>query len=454
MRGIVFNAPRDVSVEDVPDPAILEPGDALVRVTKAGICGSDMHIYNHGDAFGFDPGCRLGHEFVGVVEEVGADVQRVRPGQKVASPFWISCGECHFCRRGLQTSCVHGGAYGFQPFWPGGGDVQGGQSQWVRVPMADGTLEPVPDALADDEHDARVLPMTDVFTTAYHAVVGADIAEGDTVLVVGDGAVGLLACHAARLFNPAAIVLAGHHDDRLEVGRRLGATHAVNTSAGDDLSDVLGDLTDGFGPQAVIDAVSSPESMRSSVERVQGGRDGELGGDGGVPRCPGAPLGRLFPAQPHDPRRRRPREAIPPGAVAAAGGRPDRPVPRPDAGPGDGRCRGRLCPDGRPPRGHREGLHVAERLSGSDSPAVKPGRSRNPGPAVAGRRSFAAPHRVKLRISQNSPRCRPSGSRPSAVAAATIDAGGCTYTRKAWRRIRSTRFTPPTARRVSHPARG
>ena len=126
MRGIVFNAPGDVSVETVPDPTIVEPGDAIVRVTKAGICGSDMHIYNHGDAFGFSPGCRLGHEFVGVVEEVGGDVVNVRAGEKVASPFWISCGECHFCRRGLQTSCVRGGAYGFQPFWPGGGDVQGG----------------------------------------------------------------------------------------------------------------------------------------------------------------------------------------------------------------------------------------------------------------------------------------------------------------------------------------
>jgi threonine dehydrogenase-like Zn-dependent dehydrogenase len=272
MRGIVFNAPHDVSVEDVPDPAILEPGDAIVRVTKAGICGSDMHIYNHGDAFGFDPGCRLGHEFVGVVEEVGADVRSVAPGMKVASPFWISCGECHFCRSGLPTSCVRGGAYGFQPFWPGGGDVQGGQSQWVRVPMADGTLVPVPERLADDAHDLRVLPMTDVFTTAYHAVTGADIDDGDTVLVVGDGAVGLLACHAARLFDPSAIVLAGHHDDRLDVGRRLGATHAVNTSSGDEgLADVLGELTGGFGPQAVIDAVSSSESMRSCVERVQPG---------------------------------------------------------------------------------------------------------------------------------------------------------------------------------------
>lgn len=271
MRGIVFNAPKDVSVETVPDPTILEPGDAIVRVTKAGICGSDMHIYNHGDAFGFSPGCRLGHEFVGVVEAVGGDVANVRVGQKVAAPFWISCGECYFCRRGLQTSCTRGGCYGFQAFWTGGGDVQGGQSQYVRVPMADGTLELVPESLADDANDARVLPMTDVFTTAYHAVTGADISEGDTVLVIGDGAVGLLACHAARLFNPAAIVLAGHHDDRLEVGRRLGATHTVNTSANGGLEEAVGGLTDGHGPHAVVDAISSTASMKLATETVQAG---------------------------------------------------------------------------------------------------------------------------------------------------------------------------------------
>jgi threonine dehydrogenase-like Zn-dependent dehydrogenase len=271
MRGIVFNGPKDVSVATVPDPTIVEPSDVIVKVTKAGICGSDMHIYNHGDAFGFSPGCRLGHEFVGVVEEVGRDVANVRAGQKVASPFWISCGECYFCRRGLQTSCVSGGCFGFQAFWPGGGEVQGGQSQYVRVPMADGTLEPVPESLADDANDARVLPMVDVFTTAYHAVTGADISEGDTVLVVGDGAVGLLACHAARLFNPAAIVLAGHHDDRLEVGRRLGATHTVNTSANGGLEEVLGGLTDGHGPHVVVDAISSNQSMKSSTEMVQPG---------------------------------------------------------------------------------------------------------------------------------------------------------------------------------------
>ncbi len=271
MRGIVFNAPGDVSVETVPDASILEPGDAIVRVTKAGICGSDMHIYNHGDAFGFSPGCRLGHEFVGVVEEVGSEVTRVRPGQKVASPFWISCGECHFCGKGLYTSCVKGGAYGFQPFWPGGGEVQGGQSEYVRVPMAQGTLEPVPEALAGDEHDSNTMLLTDVYTTAHHAARGAEIDPGDVVLVVGDGAVGLLACHAARLREPKAIVLLGHHDDRLAVGSTLGATHVVNTKNGADPAELIAELTEGHGPEAVIDAISSADSMKFSTGTVQPG---------------------------------------------------------------------------------------------------------------------------------------------------------------------------------------
>jgi alcohol dehydrogenase len=271
MRGIVFNAPRDVRVESVDDPAILEPTDALVRVTKAGICGSDMHIYNHGDAFGISPGCRLGHEFVGVVEAVGAEVRTVRAGQKVASPFWISCGGCRFCDQRLFTSCVAGGAFGYQPFWPGGGEVQGAQSQYVRVPMADGTLEAVPESLAHDSQDLRVLPLTDVFATAYHAVVGAEVEEGDTVLVIGDGAVGLLACHAAQLRAPKAVVLAGHHEDRLAVGRRLGATHAVNTRADDDLGAVLAGLTEGAGPEAVVDAVASADSMSVAANALQPG---------------------------------------------------------------------------------------------------------------------------------------------------------------------------------------
>lgn len=271
MRGIVFRAAHDVAVDNVPDPRIEESTDAIVRVTRAGICGSDMHIYNHGEAFGFHPGCRLGHEFVGVVEEVGDAVRRVRPGQKVASPFWISCGECHHGLKGLFTSCLRGGAYGFAPFWPGGGEVQGGQSQFVRVPFADGTLEPVPESLAGDADDPRVLPLVDVYTTAHHAVTGAELREGQTVLVIGDGAVGLLACHAARLANPAEIVLLGHHDDRLALGRRLGATRTINTAGRDDAADAVREAAGDLGPDAVIDAVSSASSMRFATEVVQAG---------------------------------------------------------------------------------------------------------------------------------------------------------------------------------------
>ncbi|MEZ5081151.1 MAG: alcohol dehydrogenase catalytic domain-containing protein [Thermoleophilia bacterium] len=271
MRGLVFNAPGDVAVTDVPDPGIVNPGDAVVRVTKAGICGSDMHIYNHGDAFGFDAGCRLGHEFVGVVEAVGPDVTSVRPGDRIVAPFWLSCGECHFCKKGLPTSCISGGCFGFQAFWGFGGAVEGGQSEFVRVPMADGTLVKVPDELADvDDH--VLLPLVDVFTTAYHAARGSGVGPGQTALVVGDGAVGLLACQAARLLGAERVVLAGHHDDRLAIGTRLGATHSVNTKPGNErLGELLGDLTGSYGPDVVIDAISSADSLAYAANTVQPG---------------------------------------------------------------------------------------------------------------------------------------------------------------------------------------
>jgi threonine dehydrogenase-like Zn-dependent dehydrogenase len=271
MRGIVWNGVRDVRVETVPDPTIVAPTDAIVRVTKASICGTDLHAYNHGDAFGFAPGSRLGHEFVGVIEDVGHDVRGVKPGDKVVSPFWISCGQCHFCQDELYSSCTTGGVYGFgEQFWPADGPVQGGQSEYVRVPMADGTLELIPESLAADANDLRVLPLSDVFSTGYHAVVGAELRAGDTVLVIGDGAVGLLAAHAARLFEPAAIVLAGHHDDRLAIGEVLGATHTLNSNEV-DVAAFVRELTDGLGPAAVLDCVSTPQSMRSAAEIVRPG---------------------------------------------------------------------------------------------------------------------------------------------------------------------------------------
>lgn len=271
MRGIVYKADRDMQVETVPDAAIEDPKDAVIRVTKAAICGSDLHIYNHGEAFGFCDGNRCGHEFVGVVEEVGAEVSGLSVGDKVLSPFWISCGACHFCAKGLHTSCVNGGPYGFAPFWAHGGEIQGGQSEYVRVPHATGTLDVIPESLADEAGDLKTLPMTDVFGTGYHAAVCGDIQPGDTVYVIGDGAVGLSAAHAATLFEPENIVVAGHHDDRLAIAETMGATHTINTSR-DDAAELLAGLTDGRGPQAVLATISSPETMAFAAEQIEPGK--------------------------------------------------------------------------------------------------------------------------------------------------------------------------------------
>ncbi len=277
MQGIVYRADGEMQVESVPDPEILEPTDAIVRVTKASICGSDLHIYNHGEAFGFEPGCRVGHEFVGDVAEVGSEVRSVARGDKVLSPFWISCGDCIFCGKGLYTSCLNGGCFGFPGFWNAGGAVQGGQSEYVRVPLADGTLDRVPEALADDGDDARTLPLTDVMATAYHGVSEARPQPGGVTVVVGDGAVGLLSAHAATLFDQRAIVLLGHHDDRLGMGRRLGATHTVNTDE-QDPAELVTELTGGLGVESAVCAIASPETMRFAIEALQpGGAVGWVG---------------------------------------------------------------------------------------------------------------------------------------------------------------------------------
>jgi threonine dehydrogenase-like Zn-dependent dehydrogenase len=272
-----------MQVEEVADPSIQDSGDAIVKVTKASICGSDLHIYNHGEAFGFECGCRVGHEFVGVVEEVGADVGTVGVGDKVLAPFWISCGSCHFCQKGLQTSCVKGGCFGFQPMFPGGGEgnaeaVQGGQSQYVRVPMAAGTLDRIPESLADDSNDMKTLPLTDVFGTGYHAAKCSNVQGGSNVVVIGDGAVGLCGAQAARALGAETVTVLGHHDDRLQIAKQMGATHVVNTKTSDNAGELVKELSGGVGPDSVIAAIASADSMKWAMDNVQpGGAIGWVG---------------------------------------------------------------------------------------------------------------------------------------------------------------------------------
>ena len=204
MKATLMYGAGDVRVENVPDARLVEPTDALLRVTHACICGSDLWPYNQMKHT--DTGRRMGHEFIGVVEEVGAEVRTVKPGEVVVAPFAWSDGTCVFCREGLQTSCLHGG------WW--GGELDGGQGEAVRVPQADGTLVVLPVG-ADDALIPSLLTLSDVMGTGHHAALAAKVTQGHAVAVVGDGAVGLCGVLAAKRLGAEQIILLGRHPDRI-----------------------------------------------------------------------------------------------------------------------------------------------------------------------------------------------------------------------------------------------
>jgi threonine dehydrogenase-like Zn-dependent dehydrogenase len=248
----------DVRVIDVPDPTIQQPTDALVRVTRACVCGSDLHPYHSMSAA--EAGAPMGHEFIGVVEEVGTQVTTLTPGDFVIAPFAVSCGRCEFCHAGLQTSCANGG------FWNDPGlSTAGGQAEAVRVPLADGTLVKVPDidAHTDDARLASLLTLSDVYGTGWHAAARGGVTEGSTVTVIGDGAVGLLAVLSARQLGAERIVLMGRHQVRTDLGREYGATDVV-AERGDEGIAAVRDLTHG-GSQIVLEAVGHRPAYDQAV---------------------------------------------------------------------------------------------------------------------------------------------------------------------------------------------
>jgi alcohol dehydrogenase len=275
MRAAVYHGPGDIRVEDVPRPEIDDPGDALVRVTHTCVCGSDLWPYR-GQSDRDQPS-RIGHEPMGVVEEVGEAVTSVDPGDRVFAPFVVSCGTCEFCRRGLHTSCVNGDGWG--------GDNGGAQGEYVRAPHADGTLVRVPDRYADDEDTLQsILPLTDVMGTGHHAAVSAGVERGSTCVVVGDGAVGLCGVLAARRLGASRIVAVGHHPDRLEMASEFGATETV--LGGDEgVEDVEGrvtELTHG-GAEHVMECVGAASAMETAVGVARpGGTVGYVGVPHGV----------------------------------------------------------------------------------------------------------------------------------------------------------------------------
>src|SRR3989442_8262498 len=211
LATVMFGA-GDVRIETVPDARLIEPTDALVAVTRACICGSDLWPYKAMEHS--ETGRRMGHEFIGVVEAIGADVRTIKPGDLVVAPFAFSDGTCVFCREGLQTSCIHGG------FWARDG-IDGGQGEAVRVPLADGTLVVLPVG-EDDALMPSLLTLSDVMGTGHHAALAARVGPGKTAAVVGDGAVGLCGVIAAKRLGAEQIIIAGRHPARIALPNRIG----------------------------------------------------------------------------------------------------------------------------------------------------------------------------------------------------------------------------------------
>ena len=267
MRATVMYGAGDVRIEEVPDARLIDSTDALVRVTRAGICGSDLWPYKSMEPS--ETGRRMGHEFIGLVEAVGDDVRTIKAGQLVVSPFLWSDGTCVFCQRGLHTSCLHGGRYGF-------GDVDGGQGEAVRVPQADGTLVVLPVG-PDDSLMPSLLALTDVMCTGHHAALAAQVAPGKTVAVVGDGAVGLCGVIAAKRLGAAQIILLGRHPDRIALASEFGATDIVS-ERGEAALERVRELTGGFGVDSVLECVGLDQALVTAFEVAQpGGAIGRVG---------------------------------------------------------------------------------------------------------------------------------------------------------------------------------
>lgn len=267
MRATVMYGAGDVRVENVPDAQIKESTDALVVVTHAAICGSDLWPYKGMKLS--DVGRRMGHEFIGVVEAVGKDVHKIKVGDLVAAPFAWSDGTCEFCQQGLHTSCLHGG-------WWGGTELDGGQGEAVRVPQADGTLYPL-SVSKDHALMPSLLTLTDVMATGYHAAVTAKVRQGKIAAVVGGGAVGLCGVIAAKRLGAEQIIFLDRHADRITLAKEFGATDIVSERGDAAIEQVLA-LTNGLGAHSVLECVGYEESTRTALSIARaGGAVGRVG---------------------------------------------------------------------------------------------------------------------------------------------------------------------------------
>ena len=264
MKGTVMYGPRDVRCEERPDPTIIEPTDAIIRLSATCVCGSDLWPYR-----GIDPVTQptpMGHEYCGIVEEIGSEVKHIKPGQFVVGSFFASDNTCEICRAGYHTSCIQR-----QP-----GAPTGAQAEYARIPLADGTLVPTPD-LPPADLIPSLLATSDVLGTGWFAADAANVKAGSTVAVVGDGAVGLLGILSARQMGAERVIAMSRHDSRQRLAREFGATDIV-TERGDEGVARIKELTGGLGAHSVIEAVGTQESMMQAIRATRpGGHVGFVG---------------------------------------------------------------------------------------------------------------------------------------------------------------------------------
>ncbi|HWJ66770.1 MAG TPA: zinc-dependent alcohol dehydrogenase family protein [Nocardioides sp.] len=275
MRATTIHAAGDIRVEEVPDPVIKRPTDAIVKVTAGCICGSDLWPYRGENPI--RPGATIGHECVGVVEEVGAEVRDIKVGDFVVVPFCHCDNTCVHCRAGAQSSCVNLGM------------TTSGQGEYARVGQADGSLVRT-DGVPTDDLLASVLALTDVMPTGWHAAVSAGVKAGDSVVVVGDGAVGLCGVLAASVMGAERIIAMSRHESRQQIAMAFGATHVVAARGEEGVAEVM-DLTDGVGVDAALECVGTNDSMTTAIAVTRPG-----GGVGfvGVPHGVELPIGTMF----------------------------------------------------------------------------------------------------------------------------------------------------------------
>jgi threonine dehydrogenase-like Zn-dependent dehydrogenase len=264
MRGAVLHAPGDIRVEQRPDPRIEKPSDAIIRLAASCVCGSDLWPYRGIESI--DGPAPMGHEYVGIVEEVGSDVRDVKPGQFVVGSFFASDNTCEICRAGYQSRCVHAELVG----------AIGTQAEYARIPLADGTLVATPE-LPSDDLVPSLLAASDVLGTGWFAAVAADVQPGKTVAVVGDGAVGLLGVLAAKQLGAERIIAFSRHAPRQALAREFGATDIVTTRGDEGVAEVK-ELTGGLGAHSVIEAVGTQEAMMQAIRATRpGGHVGYVG---------------------------------------------------------------------------------------------------------------------------------------------------------------------------------